>query len=820
MAKPTLSASRVRYLAIAMTISTVSTLYGQDSGASEREAGRRGASVQEGQILLEKGDEAYLAARYGEAVAAYAGALDSFPKSPMMGELRAAAAQRYGQAAIEHGRALVRKGDVPGAKAVLDQVLAENVAPGHIEAKAYRMQLDDPIRTNPALTAEHAGDVDAVRRALYLAGGAFDLGKFDEARRHYEKVLRIDAYNKAARRGMERVNAAKSDYYRAASDQFRAMALAEVAGEWELPLTADLVLPELQGVQRLDGVQGDFVPIANKLSRIVIPSYRLEQGNLLEAIDFARLRASENDNVTLDPANKGINIAINLGSPDGAASREILAKTIDLQVTNVPLDTLLKYITDLTGTRYKADDFAVTIVPAGDYGNELVARTYRVPPDFMSNLSSGAAATDQQEDIFNTAAGTGGVLAERVGAREALAQQGVAFPEGASASFNGATNTLRIVNTPGNQDIIEQIIESIARTEPVSVAVRVTMLKVEQSRLEELGFDWLLDTFQFGGDSWIPGASKLNLSGGTVGNGTPITDAPLIPGSFTSLGPVTAGNRSGDAAVPANTIDSIIAVGSSRGRQTNSRAPGVFGVNGILDGTSVQTLVRGLDQKKGVDLMAQPSVTTRSGQAASIRIVREFLYPTEYEPPEVPNTITGTVVITTDGDSVTDIQDLGSNTIPVTPATPTAFVTKEVGITLDVLPVADANRRFVNITLNPVVTDFDGFVNYGSPINSSTNAGILGNETLTITDNAILMPVFSVNRANTNMEVADGATIVIGGLLKDEIIDVEDKTPILGDLPVIGRLFQSDVKNHRSTALVFLVSVELLDPTGRPYRDR
>jgi general secretion pathway protein D len=125
----------------------------------------------------------------------------------------------------------------------------------------------------------------------------------------------------------------------------------------------------------------------------------------------------------------------------------------------------------------------------------------------------------------------------------------------------------------------------------------------------------------------------------------------------------------------------------------------------------------------------------------------------------------------------------------------------------------------VDVSLKPEITDFDGFVNYGSPINA-TDVGILGQVTTQLTENAILMPVFSIRRADSNLVVADGATIVIGGMLKQEITDVQDKTPVLGDIPVVGRLFQSEAESTRSIAVLFLVNVELLDPTGRPYRER
>jgi general secretion pathway protein D len=215
-------------------------------------------------------------------------------------------------------------------------------------------------------------------------------------------------------------------------------------------------------------------------------------------------------------------------------------------------------------------------------------------------------------------------------------------------------------------------------------------------------------------------------------------------------------------------------------------------------------VMRGLNQKKGVDIMAQPATVTRSGQSSKIEIIREFIYPTEYEPPQIP-------------------QSMGLGTgggFPITPSSPTAFETRNVGITLEVLPVVDANKRFVDITLNPSLSDFDGFVNYGSPINSIVTSALGGSQTVELTRNTILMPIFSVQRLATQLSVADGATIVLGGLKSERIQNVQDKVPLLGNIPVLGRLFQSTAKQPVSTAIIFMVHVELLDPTGRPYRDR
>ena len=767
---------------------------GEPVNLSDRELAKRYQGVEEAQELLKKGDEAYRNERYAEAVEAFGGARELIPDAPVTIELRQAATERFATASIQRGRELARKGDVEGARKLVDAVLVAGVAPDHVDARCFRDQLDDPIRTNPALTAEHGKDVDEVRRTLYTAEGAFNLGKFDEAKSHYEKVLRIDSTNTAARRGMERIASAKSDYQKAAYDHTRAEMLSQVDGAWEL--TVPQPVPVVPALTTGSAAVGS-IPISVKLDKIILPQVDLEQVSIQEALDYLRAKSVELDTLELDPVRKGVNIAFTLrGGPDEEIERKILAQRFNLRLRNVPLSQVLRYINDQTHTVYSTDDFSVLIRPAGTNTTELVSRTFRVPADFLATAGSAAAAAPVTDPFAEKPAGTG-LLSKRRGVMEIFKEQGVTFPEGASASLNTATNTLLVRNTAANVDIIAQIVEATAQTEPVQVVVRVTAIKTEERRLQELGFDWLLNDFGL--------SDALTLTGGTQGNGGDLSDIP-IPPSTLSRKPITAGNRSGDEAISSNSIDDLIAnsgSGSGLGSASN-RAPGVLSVSGTVSSSDFQMIMRGLDQKKGIDLMANPSVVTRSGQAATVSVVREFIYPTEYEPPELPNRILS-----------------GSGgAFPVTPATPTAFEKRDVGIILEVMPTVSADKRFVEIELNPSITDFDGFVNFGSPINAPGSDEDGDATTVEITRNAILMPVFSAQRAKTNLTVADGSTVVIGGMIQEKIENVEDKTPLLGDLPIVGRMFQSKAVAPVKKALIFLVNVQLLDPSGHPINAR
>ena len=87
-----------------------------------------------------------------------------------------------------------------------------------------------------------------------------------------------------------------------------------------------------------------------------------------------------------------------------------------------------------------------------------------------------------------------------------------------------------------------------------------------------------------------------------------------------------------------------------------------------------------------------------------------------------------------------------------------------------------------------------------------------------LTSNEILMPVFSVMKTETNLTIQDGATLVIGGLLDARVQQFEDKTKFFGDLPLVGRFFQNEGYAPVRTAIVFLVTVKVLDPAGETPR--
>ena len=834
-------------LPVAITVTNAGENNNSYSDLAQREMIRRQNAIAEGDRLLSEGREAYAKGDYQKAVDKYRQALSKVPDAPLFADRRASIIAHYSDASVALAMQHRKVGKYAEARTLLENVLTED--PSNAAAKRELAYLDDPIRTNPGLTFEHTQNVDKVRRGLYTAEGNYNLGKYDEAKREYEKVLRTDPYNSAARRGLERLATAKSDYYRAAYDHTRAELLAQVDAAWELSVpTKDLNLPTDTGKQPTD--IGGVAYITEKLRRIIIPKIDFDDTTVEEAIDFLRMRAAELDTLELDPARKGVNFVVRrprapgvTGGTDAGADAGAPAadpaipvapvsdpaslRVKELRIRNVPLAMALKYICEQTKLRYKVDDFAVTLVPQTESGEEIFTRSFSVPPDFISSLSSGddSSATPGAADPFATPASGGGTkkLVPRKPILELLKGAGINFPEGTSATLS-ASGVLLVTNTPTELDKVEQLVGGV-RT-PKQVKITTKFVEITQENNDELGFDWIVSPFGLNNNIFAGGGTKGNQTGRTAGDfispvdGTPVAGIPALTNQSATVtsNVVTNGLRSGDQALSRNSIDAILN-NPNRSSQQNNVAPGIMALTGLFSDGQVQMIMRGLAQRKGTDLMTAPSVTARSGQKATIEIIREFIYPTEYEPPEIPQQFGNNG---NNGGGINGgggiVGGGGGGGFPVTPSTPTAFETRNTGVTLEIEPTIGDNDFVIDLRFVPEIVEFEGFVNYGSPI-QTTSTDALGNPvTNVLTENRIEMPVFSTRRVNTALTIYDGYTVAVGGLMREDVQKVEDRVPILGDIPIIGRLFQTNAENRIKSNLIVFVTAQIIDATGRPVR--
>ena len=837
---------------------------------SRREIERRQIALPRGVEALARGQAAMQSRNYALAHDEFRAALNLLPDALTSAKAHDEALTGFCESGVKVAERDIADGKYAETESVLREVLEDRYDPNCRPALELLAHLQQPGYFNKTMGSKFIEKVQEVKRLLADAQGCYDSGRYDLAFKKYEQVLAIDPYNTAARRGEEKIENTKYNYNQEAYNETRARAVWQVEKGWENPVKqyGKTVEPLAESFQR--DVTGT-ARITQKLNSIIIPRVEFRDASVREAIDFLQQQAAANDP---NPAGKkGVDIVLRLAPlgqiappavpvepaqpPTGSAgvppeattssalttpipAKPIVAPAvvpaspispsearITITLNQIPLGEALRYLAAQAGLKVKVEPYAVSIIPITEQSNDLITKEYRVPPGFISTsvnvgpsaLERAAYKTGAAAPAGTASAGTGKDTEESTGghqlvnresAKEFLDSQGVPFPPGASAHFLPQSSRLIVRNTADNLELVDAIVEQASVAGPKQVEIEAKFIEINQNNLKELGFDWLLGQFNIGNH-------KLFGGGGTSGTGAPVnpTDWPFVPlGSTHPVGqfPVTAGNRSGELAISANAIDALLFPNMG----ASSLAPGIFGLSGVFTDPQFQVVIRALNQKKGIDLLSAPKITTKSGQRAVIEIVREFRYPTQFTEPKVP-----------------DIQGRGSSNsttttiaLPVVgPSTPSNFETRNTGVTLEVEPVVGPDGITIDLNLVPQVVEFEGFINYGSPI-KTVNPALLGfspstllgitTEAITLTDNVINQPIFSTRKVTTSVSIWDGQTVVLGGLMREDVQKVEDRTPFIGDLPLVGRLFRSNVDQHIKRNLIIFVTARLVNPAGQP----
>ena len=235
--------------------------------------------------------------------------------------------------------------------------------------------------------------------------------------------------------------------------------------------------------------------------------------------------------------------------------------------------------------------------------------------------------------------------------------------------------------------------------------------------------------------------------------------------------------------------------GQTNGRLQFDRNDDVLGDTGRNTFTFSRTensynynlVINAINQMNSKDVLSSPKVITMPGVEAMIRIGSERYYEWDYE----------------EGDSSSDTSEGGIGTYSIVPLWP-EFEKQQTGITLPVKPFVDKDKRLITMNLKPEVKTLVGFKEY----QYTDENGQL---------QKITRPIFSNRSTNTNVVIADGETVVYGGMITDSTTTVENKIPFLGDIPLLGNFFKNKTKTVKKTNLLIFVTARILQPDGSPY---
>lgn len=200
-----------------------------------------------------------------------------------------------------------------------------------------------------------------------------------------------------------------------------------------------------------------------------------------------------------------------------------------------------------------------------------------------------------------------------------------------------------------------------------------------------------------------------------------------------------------------------------------------FGTIGLTDLTwgeaSLEVFLDALEQKGIVKTLAEPNLIALSGESASFLAGGEFPIPVSQDTTTVDDD-TGALV--------------GAITVEF----------KEFGVGLSFTPTV-IGGDLINLVVAPEVSAIDP---------TTVPAGI----------GAFTIPGLVTRRAETTVELRDGQSFAIAGLLQNDFSDTVRAFPFLGDLPVVGALFRSTKYQRGETELVIVVTPHLVKPAAGP----
>ena len=744
------------------------------SDVLDREVRRREETSLRLKELLDLGDRLYASGEWDLAESKFQSVLaETNPQSVTSGYHRRA---QVGKAKCLAAKALAKQeqGEMAEAAGLIRQAADLDPENKALARKAKELEEDGAREANPypgnqAATDQLVEKVAEIKKLLSLADQLTETGQYLEARKKLDDVLRMDPYNRVARKKIELLEEKRMSSadlrYRASREK----ALAKVSEAWSPPPPAKI--DPSKGRQTGSAESSGAAILIKKLAEIRIPEVAFNEKPIREAVEELR-RLSEQ----YDPEKKGMNFVLRL--PPAGTGNDPESATISLELRDIPLQTVLKYLCEQVRgggdlkLRAEVEDSAVFLLPATETGGALETRSYNLPSSLISNLTE---ASDDPKLLGD----------------EILRNNGVKTDvEGASAICFRKTGKIVVRNTAGELNKLEQRIRDAQGDKgPRQFEVETKFLQFSDNDVKNFTFNI---SMQMNQNNLIPGAGSYSPG---------IPGAPFVPGSTGG----TDGLR-GTSGLNQNGV-SVVALQSLLDPTFPQDASNQVGINAQVLGRGFSAFVQLLQNAIGKDLVAAPRVTLADGKESKITISRQMFYPTSYTQPTVPN------------------NDQGVGAGFILPSNPTGFESRDIGVTLNVKAQSTSIPRAVDLDFTKLqVEDFEGFVDYGALISSvSIGDSPYISGTLTTVNPVqtpvgsapFLVPIFSKRSLQSRVRLLDGETVGLGGLISESVQMVDDKVPGLGDMPLVGRLFRSEASQKIKFNLVIFCTVRIIEPDGK-----
>ncbi len=685
----------------------------------------------------------------------------------------------------------------------------------------------------------------------------YRIGRFDEARALFDQVIAQDPYNTVAIDYLRRIYLKMIEAGKKRKDLTASELIDEVAWKPIRPVSLTNIQDgqdevSVTPVEKVDPSR----KLRSKLDNIKFKSLIFEDTPLIEVIKYLKDRSKAEDKSVEAGETPGVNfvlrlegpvtsadgnreeeegdeesegsgddnmplISIYIGDEEGSSESEEGEEGEDTEKkkdsaaeggSEISLGKVIEAICENAGLNYRVEEYAVVIAKKDVPLDDFVTEFYTVEKEQISAVANDSTEEDQLKEYFQN--------------------NGIDFPENARITYDEQTNKLIVTNTPENQDKVREKIKELNTNDP-QIEIQVKFAEVSMNDLEELGFQYVVGRPTVprsetvvaseppkAGADWERYAYRDAYTGKDLNPSVDYSKNPAVKPTWYQKKDITVSTIDPNIADQYGDSDWHEMLADTHSLKHNATTflpndkmvrdvmtdPLVFGVDAAVgerrddvfnwnyytkNGFNINAQIHALDQADSTDTLCSPRVTTLNGQSANIKMVTKKYYPTSW------------------GDA--ELDDVNGLSVFI-PSIPEFSDPVEEGIVLEVEPsIADEEKYTLSMVMNPVILNFIGWTDYSYTVTLGQD-----NEPH---KNTLKMPIIGARSVSTTVACYDKSTIILGGVLKDKVNSVDDQYPILGDIPLIGRLFQSRGHGTQKTNLLIFLTGTLVNSDGTCYRN-
>lgn len=623
---------------------------------------------------------------------------------------------------------------------------------------------------------------------------------YGKARDTLEKVLIRDPYNQ---RGMSMLNKVYQELYKVA-DKRRQVEYRDRMQELEWTWSEGYQPSDRSNVVQPPIVRAtDTSTLQEKMQRIIFDTLDFEDASITSVITHLNALSKQSD-----PEGVGVSIVSNLSS-----NQSVSIPKITMNFDHIPMLEAIRYICQAANLKYKIEEKAVII---GDAIDPMDTRFFKVRASLITAISgsatdAGKLAADRSkftdkdqtidlEDTFSGGKSGGGA--------------------GAGAGAGGADVTSAV--TPGSDGgaAAMPMDATMAGIAPVPGAPGSTVTSTGNATTDALIKYFSDRGITFGDGATIAydrRAGKLIVKN-TYENlrklehllrdldiQTPLVliEAKVVEmrqDDLEELGFDWVFSSANDDVHPHWSIDENSQILRNYNGQDFRVINDLKLLPNFAPGSdmNLSLTVNAVDQHTKQEILSAPKVIATSGQTALIKMVEQYYFPESWDDPEL---------------------SVSTSSVEITPPVPDFGEATDIGIRFEVTPMVSPNNYTISLHLVPQVVAFSGWQSY--PVYMRVGDISIGSTEATESkyDMNISMPIISRRDLDTNVKVFDGETIVLGGMLQDEAVGLNDKWPVLGDIPFLGRFFSSQAQQSVKVNLLIFVTARLINSDGVPVRE-